>query len=150
MSFQDFLLNWHIVQICHLSASSFSDEINQEENVRLKHLDWKCTTYHSEWRAGQNAGGSGNPNHGILAFFTHILGESHSLSIIEFLLIMAAKFWTNPQFVFTFFEVDRDEGENEATVIVSLMQKDSRLKRLKSCGESSTEEYIQFRLYKVD
>jgi hypothetical protein len=29
------------------------------------------------------------------------------------------------------------------------MQKDSRLKRLKTKSEDSVEEYIQFRLYKV-
>jgi hypothetical protein len=33
MSFKDFLKNWHQVQICHLSASSFSDEINDAADV---------------------------------------------------------------------------------------------------------------------
>ena len=66
-----------------------------------------------------------------------------------FIVFVTAKFWTNPQFVFTLFDVDRDDNENKATVIVSLMQKDSRLKRIQSGTESPTEEYIQFRLYKV-
>jgi hypothetical protein len=35
MSFKDFLSNWHQVQICHLSASSFSDEINDATDVSL-------------------------------------------------------------------------------------------------------------------
>jgi hypothetical protein len=33
MSFKDFLNNWHQVQICHLSASSFSDEISDASDV---------------------------------------------------------------------------------------------------------------------
>lgn len=35
-----------------------------------------------------------------------------------------------------------------ATVIVSLMQKDTRLKRI-TTGEESSEEFIQFRLYRI-
>ena len=44
-------------------------------------------------------------------------------------------------------DVDKDDNEDKATIIVALMQKNSRLKRNKS-GESS-EEYIQFRIYRV-
>jgi hypothetical protein len=44
-------------------------------------------------------------------------------------------------------DVDKDDNEEKATIIVALMQKNSRLKRDKS-GESS-EEYIQFRIYRV-
>ena len=44
--------------------------------------------------------------------------------------------------------MDRDDNENKATLIVSLMQKDTRLKRLTSY-EDACEEYIQFKLFKV-
>ena len=60
----------------------------------------------------------------------------------------SAKFWTNPQFLVTLTDVDHDDEENLATVIIALMQKDSRLKRLKARTESA-EEFIQFRLFKV-
>lgn len=33
MSFEDFLQIWDAVQICHLSADSFSDEILEKEDV---------------------------------------------------------------------------------------------------------------------
>ena len=44
--------------------------------------------------------------------------------------------------------MDADDNEQKATCIISLMQKDSRLKRLKT-GQDSCEEYIQFKLFKV-
>jgi hypothetical protein len=46
--------------------------------------------------------------------------------------------------------VDKDDNENMASVIISLMQKDSRLRRLKTRSEESAEEFIQYRLFKVD
>ena len=48
----------------------------------------------------------------------------------------------------TLTDVDEDDGKNLCTIIVSLMQKDARLKRIESGGEDSSES-IQFRLYKV-
>lgn len=33
MSFEDFLTSWHTVQICHLSADSFSGEIEKANDV---------------------------------------------------------------------------------------------------------------------
>ena len=33
MSFDDFLANWDTVEICHLSADSFSDEIADADDV---------------------------------------------------------------------------------------------------------------------
>ena len=33
MSFEDFLKNWEVVQICHLSVDCFSDEINESGDV---------------------------------------------------------------------------------------------------------------------
>ena len=45
-------------------------------------------------------------------------------------------------------DVDKNDDENKADLIVSLMQKDSRLKRLQT-RQDSCEEYIQFKLFKV-
>lgn len=58
MSFDDFKRNFDIVQICHLSASSYSDELTEKKLV-TDH-DWKCTTYHSKWKIGINSGGKKN------------------------------------------------------------------------------------------
>ena len=63
-------------------------------------------------------------------------------------MISKAKFWINPQFLVILRDVDKDDNENMATVIVSLMQKDARIKRIKTRQET-TEEFIQFRLFKV-
>lgn len=62
--------------------------------------------------------------------------------------MLKAKFWTNPQFLIRVNDVDLYDEENKATVIIALMQKDSRLKRIQTKSESA-EEFIQFRLYKI-
>ena len=85
-------------------------------------MAWKCTIHQSKWEIGRSAGGAGQSNQ--------------------------AKYWTNPQFLVTLNDVDHDDNENFATVIVALMQKDSRLKRSQS-GQEAAEEYIQFRLFRV-
>ncbi|CAF0941871.1 unnamed protein product [Brachionus calyciflorus] len=120
MSFDDFLNNWHVVQFCHLNLESFSEELLQTDDD--SDLFWQCTTFQSEWRTGISAGGCGATN--------------------------PYKYWKNPQFIISLQDVDKDDNEDLATVIISLMQKDTRLKRI-STGEESNEEYIQFRLYKV-
>ena len=79
------------------------------------------TIYHSKWIAGKNAGGSGSDNQ--------------------------RKFWENPQFLIKLDDVDKDDNENKGTMIVALMQKDSRLKR--QSGQDPKEEFIQFRVFKV-
>jgi hypothetical protein len=45
-------------------------------------------------------------------------------------------------------DVDQDDNENKATVVVALMQKDSRLKRTNLMNDS-TEEFIHFIFFKV-
>lgn len=121
MCLSDFLQEWSHVQICHLTANSFSDELIERDDDA--DLYWKETHFHSAWRAGSTAGGCGKDD--------------------------AAKFWTNPQFLVNLTDVDVDDNEDKATVIVSLMQKDSRLKRVQT-GEDSCEEYIQFKLFKIN
>ena len=63
-------------------------------------------------------------------------------------MLFIAKFWKNPQFLITLNDVDADDNENCCTVIIALMQKDTRLKRLETGNDS--EESIQFRLYKIN
>ncbi len=120
MCLTDFMQEWSHVQICHFTADSFSDELLERDNDA--DIYWKETHFHSSWVIGSTAGGCGKTN--------------------------AAKFWTNPQFLLHLTDCDSDDNDNKATVIVSLMQKDSRLKRLQT-GEDSCEEYIQFKLFKV-
>ena len=47
----------------------------------------------------------------------------------------------------TLNDIDADDQESKATVVIALMQKDSRLKRMKT--KTDSEEFIQFKLYKV-
>ena len=70
----------------------------------------------------KSAGGSGNNNNNI--------------------------FWTNPQFLLKLEDVDKDDNEDMATVIVSLMQKYTREKRMENYGKLC-EDFIQFRIYRV-
>lgn len=130
MSFEDFLANWHSVEICHLSAESFSEEIEEADDfstfswrkLASDGENWKCTNHHSSWVTGSTAGGCGNGN--------------------------LAKFWQNPQFIVSVCDVDADDCENSSTMIIALMQKDARLKRMEAAGTDQAES-IQFRLYKI-
>ena len=51
-------------------------------------------------------------------------------------------------FLIKLTDVDENDNENKATVVVALMQKDSRLKRTKLMNDSA-EEFIHFILFKV-
>ncbi|CAF0866413.1 unnamed protein product [Brachionus calyciflorus] len=120
MSFDDFYRNFENVQLCNLTPDAFSDEILKgQENSKLT---WKLTSYHGEWIPGHSSGGCGKGNEAI--------------------------FWTNPQFLITLTDVDPDDNENMATIIISLLQKYTREKRVNNRGESC-EEFIQFRLYRI-
>ena len=48
----------------------------------------------------------------------------------------------------TLTDVDHEDEENLATVIIALMQKDSRLKRTQE-RKVTQNEHIQFKLFKV-
>lgn len=130
MSFDDdFLRNIDAIEFCHLSAESFSEEITEADDIdnfswrklASDENNWKNTQYHSKWEVGTTAGGCGNNDR--------------------------AKFWSNPQFIVSLNDVDADDSENSCTIIVSLMQKDARLKKFET-GDDSAES-IQFRLYKI-
>jgi hypothetical protein len=120
MSFEDFYLNFDLIQFCHLSPDSLSEEIaNSKKN---SNITWNTITYHDEWIVGKSSGGSGNGND--------------------------QRYWTNPQFLINLVDVDPDDNEDMATVVVSLMQKYTREKRRDKNGQLA-EEYIQFRLFRI-
>lgn len=121
MSFDDFMAEWHNVQLCHLSVNSFSAEILETDDD--SDLKWKCVTHHSAWETGVSSGGCGQSSQ--------------------------QKFWTNPQFLVHLTDVDENDDEDKCSLLVSLMQKDSRLKRISQGTDESAEEYVQFRLFKI-
>lgn len=121
ISYTDFMDNFDSLEICHLSADSYANN-ELSLDFETKDTSWKCTTYHSFWEIGVSAGGCGNHDR--------------------------AKYWTNPQFLVKVIDHDIDDLENKASVLISLMQKDSRLKR-QLTNVLQAEEYIEFRLYKV-
>lgn len=47
------------------------------------------------------------------------------------------------------FDVDNDDNENMATVVIALMQKDTRLRRFLEKSSESQEEFIQFKLFRI-
>jgi calpain, invertebrate len=134
MSFGDFLANFEYITICHLSMNSFIDDIIEKshlENVTWRKLQsdfersWKCSTIYSEWIVGKNAGGL------YTSGFT------------------SSEYWTNPQFLIKIENADLYDSQNKANVIISLMQKDYRIKRLTAGDYYFLGEFIQFSLMKI-
>jgi len=82
-------------------------------------LSWSCSYYLSEW-SGSSAGGCAN----------------------------SPSFWSNPQFFVKLSDVDKDDNENMATMIVELMQQDHRHKFNENRGDFS-QEYIGYRVFSV-
>lgn len=80
-------------------------------------LEWHEKIIHDEWVIGKSAGGS-----------------------------KLDTFWTNPQYLIRLNDVDDNDNQNLATVIISLMQKDSREKKVETEGKKA-DVYFQFRLY---
>lgn len=120
ISFSDFMENFDVVQLCHLDVDNYTNsELDHEDH---RDLNWKCTIYHSCFEPGLTAGGCGKEN--------------------------PSKYWTNPQFLITLIDHDETDDEDQACLLVALMQKDTRLKRLETKSQNA-EAYIQFRLYKV-
>lgn len=56
------------------------------------------------------------------------------------------KYWTNPQYFVRLNFIDDDDNENLCTMIVALMQKDTRQRRILGL---EGEDYVQFRVFKV-
>ena len=61
--------------------------------------------------------------------------------------MVIAKFWTNPQYLIKLEDVDIYDNENKCTMIVTLMQKNYRLKKIKN--KYNYGENIQYRIFKV-
>jgi hypothetical protein len=83
---------------------------------------WQCQLFHGKWVKHVSAGGNGQYNE--------------------------TKYWTNPQYTFTINEIDLINGLKSCSVIIGLMQKYTRQKRAAAQVEA-TEEFIQFRVYKI-
>lgn len=56
------------------------------------------------------------------------------------------KYWTNPQYLVRLNFIDDGDDENFCTMIIALMQKDTRQRRLLGL---EGEDYVQFRVFKV-
>lgn len=121
MTFDDFYANFDLIQFCHLTPDSLSEEVLK--SYRNKNISWSMASYHGEWASGFTAGGSGNMND--------------------------QRYWTNPQYLIRLVDVDLDDNENLATIIIALMQKNTRENRAKKSGMLA-EEFIQFRLFRVN
>lgn len=96
--------------------------MSEKAQDRVKEFGWKMTAYHGVWTPGSTAGGCGQNNEAL--------------------------YWTNPQFLISLYDVDVNDDYKLVTVIVSLMQKNTRENRKNKFGES-TEEFIQFRFYRI-
>lgn len=120
MNFSDFMSNFDVVQIVHINLDCYIDNaLNEDDYEENK---WNCTYYHSIWSTEHDtAGGCGKIN--------------------------KRSFWKNPQFLISLKDPDLNDDDDEASLLIALMQKDTRLKRLDR--DMSSEEYIQYRLYKV-
>jgi hypothetical protein len=105
-----------------LDLCSLTPDAYSSELENKSHSTWKLVSYHGEWVKNQSAGGCGKPNE--------------------------RSFWTNPQFLVTLADVDPNDKENLATIIVSLMQIGTREKRMRNKGQPA-EEFIQLRLFKI-
>lgn len=126
ISFDDFFTNFHQLHICHRGPASLGttekDAIVPTWNnlFRDDKLTWKEESFHGEWMPGLNAGGSGQPN--------------------------KEKYWTNPQYLVRLNFIDDDDEENLCTMIIALMQKDTRQRRIRGL---EGEDYVQFRVFKI-
>ena len=56
------------------------------------------------------------------------------------------KYWTNPQYLVRLNFIDDGDDENLCTMIIALMQKDTRQRRIRGL---EGEDYVQFRVFKV-
>ena len=56
------------------------------------------------------------------------------------------KYWTNPQYLVRLNFIDDGDDENLCTMIIALMQKETRQRRIRGL---EGEDYVQFRVFKV-
>jgi hypothetical protein len=60
--------------------------------------------------------------------------------------LILEKYWTNPQYLVRLNFIDDGDDENLCTMIIALMQKDTRQRRIRGL---EGEDYVQFRVFKV-
>lgn len=89
MNLKDFYDNFDSIQFTHLTPSSVSEEVMRPHHNPK--VSWKMTFYHGEWIPGYTAGGCGNYNN---------------------------SFWTNPQYLVKITDVDKEDHEDKASIIV--------------------------------
>jgi hypothetical protein len=112
MSFEDWISNFHTLQICHLTPDTFEVGSGKHE--------WHVCSYSGAWIKGLTAGGSGAPPY-------------------------EASTWDNPQYLVDLKEPD--DNRKKVCLIVSLMQKFTRLKK-SATRLTDTELPIGFDIYK--
>ena len=61
--------------------------------------------------------------------------------------MLVEKYWTNPQYLVRLNFIDDGDDEKLCTMIIALMQKETRQRRLHGL---EAEDYIQFRVFKVN
>ncbi|CAF1568337.1 unnamed protein product, partial [Didymodactylos carnosus] len=125
MSYDDFFKNFHQLHICHRGPASLGTTEGDAETCswsnlfRDDKLTWKEEAFHGEWRPGVSAGGSGQTG--------------------------KEKYWTNPQYLVKVNYTDDGDEQNLCTMIIALMQKETRLRRIQG---KEGEDYVQFRVFK--
>ena len=100
MNLNDFCTNFDSIQFTHLTPSSQSEEVMKTNNNPK--ISWKLTFYHGEWIPGYTAGGCGNSNN---------------------------SFWTNPQYLVKITDVDKEDAEDKASIIVTFRLKNANIYR---------------------
>ncbi|CAF3407564.1 unnamed protein product [Rotaria socialis] len=126
MSVDDFFSNFHQLHICHRGPASLGTTEDDAGSCtwtnlfRDDKLTWKEEMFHGEWVPGSTAGGCGQPN--------------------------KENYWINPQYLVRLSMIDDDDDENLCTMIVALMQKETRQRRLRGL---EGEDYMQFRVFKI-
>ncbi|KAI0232318.1 Calpain-1 catalytic subunit [Lamellibrachia satsuma] len=101
ISYEDFLTNFHALDIVHLSAATFARIGSATET-----LVWEETAHAGRWIKGVSAGGSG------------LLSDNKDL------------YYMNPQFYVVLKEADDGDVGGECTCVISLMQHQYRKRKM--------------------